>query len=251
MNLRSITRRLATRCLPITFCLATLAIASPALAQIGDDDTGPPTEEPTTQFPATGGGGGGGQTIEDNNTPVDFDDSASLNLGATEDDNRNRGFIGATAPYVSERNFVGSASLTFGVLAEDATFGGGVNGTTVSAVPNGGGTGGGRGGFGGAGGFGAGQTSGNIIRGNLRSRLRPAFAAPRVPTGVTVGRFNSNFLRQPGTQAMVGRYQVSIQNKTAFLTGFVSSKADASRLERQLRLQPGVYKIVNQLQVAQ
>ena len=84
----------------------------------------------------------------------------------------------------------------------------------------------------------------------MRTRLRPAFAAPSIPSRVVEGNFNSNLARQPTAQSLVGRYQVRIENKTAIVTGVVDTQADADRLIRQLRLQPGVYGIVSQLQVA-
>ena len=156
---------------------------------------------------------------------------------------RNQGFVGATAPGITENGFVGAGSQTFGELAEGATFGGGVNDGTASSIPSGSGGGG-------AGGFNGANAGGSVIRSNLRTRLRPAFAAPVIPSRVIEGNFNSNLARQPTAQSLVGRYQVRIENRTAIVTGVVDTQADADRLIRQLRLQPGVYGIVSQLQVA-
>jgi len=71
------------------------------------------------------------------------DGAATLDLGGSGEDNRNQGFVGATAPGVTENTFVGAASQTFGALADDATFGGGVNDGTPSSIPSGAGGGGG------------------------------------------------------------------------------------------------------------
>ena len=180
-----------------------------------------------------GGGGDGG---------VNLDGAAELDFGGAPD-MRNQGFVGATAPGITENGFVGAGSQTFGELAEGATFGGGVNDGTASSIPSGSGGGG-------AGGFNGANAGGSVIRSNLRTRLRPAFAAPVIPSRVIEGNFNSNLARQPTAQSLVGRYQVRIENRTAIVTGVVDTQADADRLIRQLRLQPGVYGIVSRLQVA-
>ena len=183
-----------------------------------------------------GGGDGGGDG------GVNLDGAAELDFGGAPD-MRNQGFVGATAPGITANGFVGAGSQNFGELAEGATFGGGVNDGTSSSIPSGSGGGG-------AGGFNGANAGGSVIRGNLRTRLRPAFAAPTIPSRVIEGNFNSNLARQPTAQSLMGRYQVRIENRTAIVTGFVDSQADADRLIRQLRLQPGVYGIVSQLQVA-
>ncbi len=191
-------------------------------------------------------GGGGGGT---GGAPVDFTDAANLDFGGSDEDPRNQGFVGATAPGVVENTFIGAASQTFGALAEDATFGGGVNDSEGASLPSGGG-GGGIDGGGGAGGFNGATTGGSVIRSSIRTRLRPAFAAPRIPPQVLESNFYDNLSRQPSAQSLVGRYQVTIENRTATVTGFVDSQADADRLIRQLKLQPGVYGIVSRLQIA-
>jgi len=187
-----------------------------------------------------GGGGGGATTTDGGDGGVDLDGAAELDFGGAED-MRNQGFVGATAPGITEGGFVGAASPTFGELAEGATFGGGVNDGDSSSIPSGSGAGGGAGGGANAG--------GSVIRGGLRTRLRPAFRAPVIPARVVESNFNRNLSRQPTAQSLMGRYQVTIENKTATVTGFVDTQADADRLIRQLRLQPGVYGIVSRLQV--
>ena len=200
-------------------------------------------------------GGSGNADIGDG--PVDLEGASSLDLGGQEEDTRNQGFVGATAPGVTANTFVGAASPNFGELAPDATFGGGVNDGGTNSIPGGGGAGGGgnlgggagAGAQGGAGGFG-GATSGGVFRSNLRARLRPSFDAPVISPQFTENSFNNNLARQPSAQSLVGRYQIFVQNKTVTVTGVVNSQADADRLIRQLRLQPGIYgKIDNQLQI--
>ena len=210
-------------------------VAPPPVDAGGDDDN----------LFGNGGGGGGGTTAGDNDDAVDIDDAASLDLGGQGEDNRNQGFVGATAPGVTENNFVGAASQTFGALAEGATFGGGVNDGVTSSVPSG------AGGGGGAGGFGAINGGGSVIRSSLRTRLRPSFTAPRIAPQVIEGNFYNNIARQPSAQSLVGRYQVFVENKSATVVGTVNTRAEADRLIRQLRLQPGIYEIDNQLQVSE
>ena len=225
--------------------------------------------DPIDIDPDIGGGGGGGVVTDDggiiggsggatlNGNGGDIEDAAGLDFGGQEEDNRNAGFTGATSERVTARNFVGATSPSSGGLAENASFGGGVNAGNVSSVPGGGGAGGGGGGgaagnanagLGGAGGF-TGTAGGGVVRSSIRTRLRPVFASPVIPPQITEFNFNDNLARQPTAQSLIGRYQVSIQNRKATVTGVVNSQADADRLIRQLRLQPGVYGVINQLQV--
>lgn len=213
----------------------------------------------SVQLQAQDGGDGGaidggdfGDTDFGGGTGVGGGDVEGIEFAGIDQDNRNQGFVGATAPEVSENTFVGAASQTFGALADGATFGGGVNDNNDSNVPGGGGVGGGGiGGNGGAGGFNGTGGTGSVFRSNLRTRLRPAFSAPVIPAQVIESNFNNNLSRQPTAQSLVGRYQVTIENKTATVTGFVNNQADADRLIRQLKLQPGVYGIISRLQIGQ
>lgn len=163
------------------------------------------------------------------------------------EDTRNQGFVGATAPEVRD-GFVGAAtSGTGSPLADGATFGGGVN-NSVNSQFTGGSNAGARGGQ--QAGFGAAQNGVTITRRSIRARLRPSFSAPR-PSGKQVAvRFNDHFYRQPGSENVTGQYTINVQNRTAFLDGTVNNGNDVERLVRQLRLEPGVYKVVNRLKVA-
>lgn len=239
--------------LAILFCSSQVQAQGTPPIPPGAPDAPPPVDagEDDNNLFGNGGGGGGGTTAGDNDDAVDIDDAASLDLGGQGEDNRNQGFVGATAPGVTENNFVGAASQTFGALAEGATFGGGVNDGATSSVPSGAGGGGGRFGGGGAGGFGAVNGGGSVIRSSLRTRLRPSFTAPRIAPQVIEGNFYNNIARQPSAQSLVGRYQVFVENKSATVVGTVNTRAEADRLIRQLRLQPGIYEIDNQLQVSE
>jgi hypothetical protein len=131
-------------------------------------------------------------------------------------------------------------------LSDGATFGGGVN-DSVNSQFTGGSTANARGGQ--QAGFGAAENGVTVIRKSIRARLRPSFSAPR-PTGQQVAtRFNDHFYRQPTSQDVAGEYTINVQDRTAFLDGKINSRNDMERLVRQLRLEPGVYKVVNRLQV--
>lgn len=215
----------------------------------------------------TGAGGIGDGASEPN----------QLDLGANTEDTRNQGFVGSTAAQIQELGFVGASSETSGPpLSDGATFGGGVNDSAVQAGGGGGGIGGNaggggiggfNGGFGGAGG-GTGQLGGGtengfqVIRSNVRARLVPRINAPTIPDDQIVSRFQNRFSLQPVPQragppfsdaafssVSMSAVNVQVQNRTAVLTGVVGSLAERDRWERQLRLEPGVYRIINQIEV--
>ena len=214
----------------------------------GQTATQTPTANNTTGGQQTGGHQTGniGTQPDGNVDPVD-----AVKL-ETSEDTRNQGFIGSTATRVTELGFVGASSETSGPpLAAGATFGGGVN-TGGAAGGAGGGRAAGGGGQIGQGFGGAGTQNGfSVTRQSLRARLVPSFSAPVVSSAVVADRFKASFARLPESLNMSGQYQVSVNNRTATITGFVPTRADSDRLVRQLRLQPGIYKIDNQLQVAQ
>lgn len=182
-------------------------------------------------------------------------DPRVLDLGGDREDVRNQGFVGATADRSQEQGFVGAATSSSGPpLADGATFGGGVNGGTS------GGLGGNRGNFAAGGGFGQGgfgqqgfgassQNGVQVIRRNLRGRLVPRFSSPVVSSNQLSERFLQRLSRQPSTAATGGDIRISIENKTATLTGFVDSTEQRDQIERQLRLEPGVYQIENRIEV--
>ena len=130
-------------------------------------------------------------------------------------------------------------------LAEGAFVAGGVNDSSNSNVNISGGNAGG----GGAGGFGGATNGVTITRRSMRSRVRPSFSAPKFSGQQVRSRFNNHFVLQPGSQTMAKSYSINVQDRTAVLNGSVSTKAESDRLVRQLRLEPGVYKVVNRLQV--
>ncbi|MEM7457248.1 MAG: hypothetical protein AAF456_23095, partial [Planctomycetota bacterium] len=65
------------------------------------------------------------------------------------------------------------------------------------------------------------------------------------PTTVTVGQFQNRLNRTPQTVGAGRGVQIDVVNGTATMTGVVSSPAEAEVLVRQLRLEPGIYRIEN------
>ena len=213
-------------------------------------------------------GGGGGTAGSDGSVDIQ-----ELSLGGDTEDTRNQGFVGATSFQLQATGFIGASSETSGPpLSTGTSFGGGVNDSGVQATgggvggaAGGGGNGGGlNGGFGGADPLGAGTENGfQVIRSSVRARLVPQINAPQIPNGQIVSRFQNRFSRQPVPQSAgppfsdaafssvsTSGVNVQVENRTAVLTGVVGSPAERDRWERQLRLEPGIYQINNQIQVS-
>jgi len=210
---------------------------------------------PDQQFPDNTQNQNQNQFNQGTNTQAggDLDGDVDLSEGnvniEVSENTRNQGFVGATTQDISnqETGFIGAASEMSGPpLVDGQNFGGGVNQftPTIPAANNNAAGGGGQQGFGGTG------NGVTIQRRSLRARLRPSFYAPPVPGRVVSNRFQSHFSRQPGSQLTGQGYSVRVENRTAFINGTVNTRADSERLERQLRLEPGVYKIVNELSIS-
>jgi hypothetical protein len=177
---------------------------------------------------------GGGEGVGELGSAVQFEEF---------DDNRNQGFVGATADQIQESGFIGRSVLLGSPLAEGASFGGGVNNVESNQINIGGTAAGGRGGFGAT-------TNGvQIIRRSMRSRVRPSFEAPKLSEAEVSGRFERRMGLQPTDVTSSNGYSVALKNRTATISGMVGSRAESDRLVRQLRLEPGVYKVVNRLKV--
>lgn len=236
-----------------------------AIAQFGDFpgpggpggfDPGPggigdsPTQSTPGQGPGGGGVGGGGG-FDPTGQPTEI--NPAVNQLATTADTRNQGFVGSTSDRIREFGFVGAASPTSGPpLAPGASFGGG-NNTGRGARA---------GGFAGGGGFnnrmGAGfspfgaQNGFEVFRGGgLRTTWTMNFTTPKVEPAKVVADFNSSYRNLPVSQGSSQGHKIELVDTTAIVTGTVSTREEADRLINQLRLQPGVYKIDNRLEVRQ
>lgn len=199
-------------------------------------------QQPTTQIPdaggdAVGGGAGGGSTASDGT--LETVDPFRLEFNIEE--RRNQGFVGPTAQIINESGFIGTPSEQSALpLAEGRSIGGTVNdGRGVRAAPNSsvGTT------------INSQQNGFTVQRQGIRAKLRPDFLAPQTPNYVIESRFQNRIARQPVVQRMGQGVMISVANKTATLTGSVSSDAERKIMIRQLRLEPGIYKIVDQTSV--
>ncbi len=211
-------------------------------------------------FPTDGGdfGGGGGDLGGGGNfggnigggSGVFGDDFGNVLGGEETTDLRNQGFVGPTGTRIQENGFIGQpGELSGPPLSDGASFGGGTN-----DVGSGGGTGGGGGrrnnqnqntGFGGTG-----QVKGfQVFRSSVRANLRPQFSSPRASGSRVADRFQNRIRRIPNMGNDGAGVQISIANQTATIQGFVGSAEERSRIERQLRLEPGVYRVNNQSQI--
>lgn len=187
-------------------------------------------------------GGGGGLQLPD---VFDLTDNLSgLEVEIPEfEDNRNQGFVGVTSDQVGERGFVGGLSQFAGGSSE-GSFGGGTNSGSGRTAAGGGraGAGGGQGGT---------QLGFEVVRPKfIRARMRPAFSVQRPAPEEIANRFVSHAKRLP-EPIPTDSIKVEIQDGVATITGSVASAQQAEKIERQLRLEPGVYRIVNKLAVGQ
>ena len=207
----------------------------------------PGVQQPVTQQPTA---------TPTTNLTTELPQGEEVELTRDFEDLRNQGFIGSTAEIVSSSGFVGAATEQSGSpIVEGKSFGGGINeGFTPVTSGSGGGGGFGGGTRGGGGGFGTTSQLGFTVNRRsvpIRVRLRPQFASPIVTSSQLISRFNQNFYSQPSTVNLNGNFQVTIANDTATVQGSVATMQDANRIIDQLRLQPGVYRIENQLSIGQ
>ena len=186
-----------------------------------------------------GGGGGdgdGGLELEEFNFG-NFDEQSSAG-----ENPRDSGFVGVSPGNIPE---------AFGTFRHVGPIQGAIGG-------DGGGEGGGPttpgrgGGVGGAGGGAGSETGFEIVRQPtnavtpLRSRIVPRFSsrpiAPAFVSSQVNQRFNPAVLRQSGYNA-----NISVQGRTAFVSGTAPNQQQARILSRQLRFEPGISRVRNQM----
>jgi hypothetical protein len=209
----------------------------------------------------TTGGTAGGGGVTNSSQPLNLDNQLNITpTTPTAVDERNQGFIGPNAQQIITQGFVGASTQLSGAQPANGTsFGGGVN-TQGAGAGGGGGIGGaqglratgtngglGRNAMGGLGGFGNNATAG--VRRNVRNRLVNQVQVNRVPAAEVAQRFTTRLDRIPLAANAGNDVKIALENGTAVLTGSVPSSEAANRIERQLRLEPGVYKIDNRLEV--
>jgi BON domain len=202
-----------------------------------------------------------GQTAQPGATrPLD----TSLDLGITPveiPDVRNSGFVGPTSAVVRQNGFVGASSPAMGSVPQENSTGlqgSGAGGTgttaprTTGAASGGarttgaGGLAGNRNLGGGIGGFGQGsQGTFQVTRSSLRFPLTNQINFKAATNDQVVSRFQSRVNRNSALPK--SGFNVSVSNGVATVTGEVDSSTAAALIESQLRLEPGIYKIDNQL----
>lgn len=197
---------------------------------------------------ALGGGGGGGGLggAGGGNLGAFSADDADLLGGVQIMDVRNQGFVGQTASGIQESGFVGPPGESLAPpLSGGANFGGGVNNNSGGNGGNGGG-----GNFGGnrQNGFGAaGQEKGfQIIRRGIRTNLTPQFTTPVIDSQNIIRRFNQRLTRQSNVSSQTGQLSVIINERIATVTGTGVDAVEKARYIRQLRLEPGIDRVVDQ-----
>ena len=209
------------------------------------DPISPPTTDNGTDNNT--GGGTGGTAAGD----TDLEQVQPVRIIREIEDRRNQGFVGSTAAVSVEQGFVGpQGSDTALPIGDGRSFGGGTNGTGGGG--GGGGGGGNAGGGQNVGGQGTATTNGfTVVRRSVRARLSPQFTSRSLNDNAAQSRFLSHVYRQPAIQTLSPGLSVQFVGETAIISGVTASAADAERLVRQLRLEPGVYKIENQATVSQ
>ena len=185
-------------------------------------------------FPQVPGGGGGG-----GNSPFDFGDFDLPVPNNEFEDERQQPFVGPSTERFEEQG-LGHPRSRLG--------------------PGGSSQGGGFsfdfGGFqGGRGGGAAGQGTGNgfqVVRGNLRTRVVPRIEVTTRPSANQVtARCQQVLNRVLVNYRLPSSVQVEMAEGVAYLKGSVSSAEVKDRLERMLRLEPGVSRIENQIEVSE
>ena len=223
-----------------TAIFTVIGLGTPLLGQQTGGTGNVPTVEPgttqTNQAPATQG------SFE---TGGDFDfgnlvDQLQIPEIPEIENTRNQPFVGRSIERFE----------TLGIQAHPRS-----NAVAPGSVFSSGGGAGGRGFAGGRGGN-AGQrglqngTSNNVVRRSLRTRLVPRITVnnPVTPEQVT-SRFQQRLVNSQMVDNPMANVRVRVENKTAYLSGVVSSIDARNRAERMARLEPGIYRIENKIEV--
>ena len=199
----------------------------------------------------TGGGIGG---LSDSISADDFDPTNQVQIQPPEDERRLVPFIGPASDslfnfFEGVGSVEGGGGTSFG---SNIGGGGGFGGGRLGGGQFGGQLGGLLGGqFGGQ--FGGQGNGFTITRRSIRAPLTPAFTSPVVTGAQVSARFTNRLVRIPSIQRLGGTQdvRVTVNDDTAVLSGTVSSLEARDKVERMARMEPGIYRVVNQLQVRQ
>ena len=208
----------ALRCLAVFACVVTLSITGSAQQQGGGTSTGGTT--------ATGNTGTGTGTATGSMTSLDPD---------------------AVFSAVERSDTAGSNTATVG-REEDS---GAAGGTRAAGGLGGGGGLGGFGGLGGLsslfGGFGGGSSA--AAKPAIRTRLRSAIEVASMPSSQVQMNATQRF-RSLANYPSLNGINVGMRDRTAVITGVVSSPRDRRMSELLIRLEPGVSSVDNQVVVS-
>ena len=188
-----------------------------------------------------GGGLGTGGGVTTGGNGADFDEIANETFNQQVEvptDERNaRGFIGVSSEDADS------------VLMPDGFRFVGANRDSVTlntTNPGGGGPGGG----------GGGAQSINVSDGIFinrtnptRARLVPRFRSPNYSPNFVSGRVNQRLSALPSTRSARNSMNVVMQGSTAIIRGNAQNREQMMRIARQLRLEPGVSRVVSQVSV--
>ena len=161
---------------------------------------------------------------------------------------RDQTFVGASASSTpegrAEFRFVGTISEAFVGDAAATGPAGGQGGFAGAGGLGAGGLG--------AGGLGAGMNGFRVQRPQaIRSRVVPGFSSRPLSPNFVSTRFNQRISNLPVTRDFADSVRVTMQGQTAIITGTALNPQQIDRVTRQLRLDPGVSKIINQAEVGQ
>lgn len=217
-----------------------------------------------------GGSSGFGGTSNSGGASSIFGTSAQSRTGGMTSPNSQTGQFGNTTNGMGSMQGMGQGQGNFqsgsgnllrtavgmDVLSGGALSGGGMTGGTMAtmSMPGMGGMGRtnmGRMQFGQQGQFGQmGQQGGQQnSRSKLKFPMRPAFAISATASSETARKFVNRLGSIPG-MANVRGVNINMVGNTAVLTGVVESADQADLIERLAKLEPGIWEVQNDLQVA-
>lgn len=207
------------------FGILVLALCMPANGQDGGDNGGfdPGNVDPNQIV------NGGTNETGDFSTVGDF----SPDVPEIEDLRGENGFVGRTRERIEEQGFVGPTKELIESVSGASNAGGGGN-------------------FGGGGGgFGAAADNGfTVSRSSVRARVRPNFSFPTVSPQTIQEGFQRRVQRLPNLRTGAPMsIQVKVEGTTATLTGRVVDQESIDNMVGQLRMEPGIYRIVNQVEL--
>lgn len=211
----------------------------------GTGGTGGTTTDTGTNTGTGGNQNQGGGDVTGMNDPLQLGDLLTIGQEFTRDsmfeNDRIQPFVGPSAAnIVHPRSQIDPAGSTLG------SSGGGGGGFTFSTQ----GQNQSRGGAQSSGFGGTGSSQGfTVARRGVRSDVayRPMF----LPAGEVVqANFNSRLSRLPALQN-IGSVTMQVDNRVATLRGTVASEDQRSLIVRQAALEPGVDRVINELQVNQ